>query len=338
MIKAKRQAKVISKTPKKSAPHQFSIFRFFSFHLFIGLFIIILASINIITLPQTSSQNAEPVTEDHEYTIFSPSLLPTEAPLPSPVLPLETMQTLNPTPEVTSAASPSGEISPTAIDDFCINVPVVLYHHIQPMEIATLLGHAPLTVDSFIFDDQIKYLKEHGYHASSADDLVQALENRQPLPEKSVIITIDDGYDDNYTYAFLTAKKYEFLMNFMIPTSLINKAGYMNWDHLREMRTSEYARIYNHTASHAPLGLISQAQIDQELATSSAAFKTELGLETNIFTYPYGSYSPLAIQELKKHGFTAAFTTDPGQQECLSSIMQLKRVRVGNAAISSYGF
>jgi hypothetical protein len=78
--------------------------------------------------------------------------------------------------------------------------------------------------------------------------------------------------------------------------------------------------------------------IDQELATSSADFKKELELDTNIFTYPFGSYSPLAIEELKAHGFIAAFTTEDGRQECLSNIMQLKRIRVGNAPINTYGF
>lgn len=337
MIKPKRQAKVIYRAPKKSAPPKFSVFRVFSLHLFLGLLLTILASIVIVPPHQTSSQTAEPETTDHEFNIFNPSLLPTNAPLPTQTLPLETFQPLNPTatPSATPTASPSGEITPT---DYCINVPVILYHHIQPLEIAGLLGHAQLTVDSNIFDEQIKYLKEHDYHAASADELVQALLNREPLPEKSVLITIDDGYDDNYTYAFLTAKKYQFVMNFMIPTRLIDKPGYMNWDHLREMRTNEYARIYNHTATHAPLGQLPQSIIDQELATSSADFKNELDLDTNIFTYPYGSYSPLAIEELKNYGFIAAFTTEDGRQECLSNIMQLKRIRVGNAPISSYGF
>src|SRR4051812_25265546 len=153
MIKSKRQAKVIYKAPKKSVPHHFSIFRVFSLHLFIGLLVTTLASVIIITPPQSRPQNAEPVSDTRDFSFFTPQLLPTEVPLPSPVLPLEAMETLNSTPTATVASSSSGEISPTAIEDFCINVPVILYHHIQPMEIATLLGHAPLTVDSFIFDD-----------------------------------------------------------------------------------------------------------------------------------------------------------------------------------------
>lgn len=332
MIKLKRQEKP-----------EFSPFRMFSFRLIIGLIIIAIASLFTFVPSQTSSssQSAEPVTDTREFSLFNPSLLPTEAPLPSPILPLETIQNFEPTVAATPSSTITPSASPSALpqpEDYCVNVPVILYHHIQRLETATILGHAALTVDSIIFDNQIKYLKGHGYHALTADDLVYSLENRLPIPEKSVLITIDDGYDDNYTYAFLTAKKYQFVMNFMIPSSLIGKPGYMNWDHLREMHASGYAKIYNHTATHAPLGYITAQQIAQELETSNADFERELGFVPHIFTYPYGSYSPIAIDELKKYGFTAGFTTDPGKEECLSNIMLLKRVRVGNASISSYGF
>jgi peptidoglycan/xylan/chitin deacetylase (PgdA/CDA1 family) len=340
MIKPKRQEKVIYKAAKKKTAKKFPLLQILMVELIIGLFVA--AIVSAISIPETQiyAQNAEPVNDTRDLNLYNPTLLPTEEPLPSPVLPFEDIQNLN-TPASESStlsnASPSAtpQLTPA---DYCINVPVILYHHIQPLEIASQLGHEPLTVDSNIFDEQIKYLKEHNYHAATADELVQALENHISLPDKSVLITIDDGYDDNYTYAFLTAKKYQFVMNFMIPTELIGKPGYMNWDHLREMHSSDYARIYNHTATHAALGQISQNEIDNELATSSADFKRELGLETNIFTYPYGSYNPLAIDELKRFGFIAGFTTDPGRQECLSNIMLLKRVRVGNAPISSYGF
>ncbi len=56
--------------------------------------------------------------------------------------------------------------------DYCLNVPVLLYHHIQPMRIAASLGHAQLTVGSDYFDMQMAYLVANKYHPISADELV----------------------------------------------------------------------------------------------------------------------------------------------------------------------
>jgi len=239
--------------------------------------------------------------------------------------------------EATPSATPTVTPIPT-LTDYCLDLPIVLYHHIQPMPIADLLGHGQLTVDSDIFDGQMKYLKDHGYSAIAADDLINALLNRQGLPSKSIMITVDDGYDDNYTYAFLTAKKYQMMVNFMIPTGLINTPGYMNWDHLTEMAHSPFARLYNHTTSHADLSGLSKEQIIQEVSNADNDLLTKLGVKSTIVTYPYGSYNDLAIQTLKEMGERAAITTEPGRQQCLSNIMRLPRVRVANGTMDSYGF
>ena len=131
---------------------------------------------------------------------------------------------------------------------------------------------------------------------------------------------------------------YKIIINFMIPTELIGRPGYMTWDHLKEMTTNPYARIYNHTASHAALGSTSFEHIEYELSSSSAALKEQLGLSNTIFTYPYGSFSDIAIEEVKKHGFIGAFSTIDGKLQCSSQIMILPRTRIGNAPLNFFGF
>ncbi|HSX09659.1 MAG TPA: polysaccharide deacetylase family protein, partial [Candidatus Saccharimonadales bacterium] len=240
-----------------------------------------------------------------------------------------TTATLSPTPDIVASGS---------AQDFCLNTPVIMYHHIEPLSIATQLGHEPLTEDSTIFEEHIKYLSEHQYHFMALEDLVHAILNHKTLPPKSIVITIDDGYIDDYTYGFLMAKKYHAIMNFMIPTGLIGQPDYMTWDHLKEMTASPYARIYNHTTTHAALGLIDQSQIIQEVTTANQDLKKNLGIKNDIVIYPYGSYNDLAIQTLQQLGMIAAVTTDPGTNECVSDIMKLPRLRVGNEPIEDYGY
>lgn len=220
--------------------------------------------------------------------------------------------------------------------DFCLDIPVLLYHHVQPLSVASLLGHDQLTVDSNIFEEQMKYLADNDYSTISADQLVNALINHQNLPEKSVLITVDDGYDDTYTYVYPIMKKYNLIANIMIPTGLIGKAGYMTWDHLKEMKQSPVINIYNHTHTHAALGNITAEEIEKEIITADADLESNLGIRKNIFAYPYGSFTPQAIEILKEHGFIAAFSTIEGTLHCKSSIMTLQRKHIGNAPLSDY--
>lgn len=248
---------------------------------------------------------------------------------------------LSPTPSMVASVSAtiSGDIDASgSASDYCLTVPVILYHHVEPLAIATLLGHQQLTEDSQIFDSQIGYLVSKKYHFLSLETLVNAIINRKTIPAKSVVITIDDGYIDAYTYAFLDAKKYHVVMNFMIPTGLVGQPDYLTWDHLKEMAQSPYASIYNHTTTHAPLGQLDQSEIVQEVTTANQDLLKNLGIKNDIVVYPYGSYSDLAIQTIQSLGMIAAVSTDPGTNECLSNIYKLPRVRVGNEPIGDYGY
>lgn len=232
---------------------------------------------------------------------------------------------------------PVAEAQTNTESDYCLNVPVLLYHHIQPYAIAEKLGHAQLTVDSEFFDMQMAYLVANKYHTLSADELADALINRHQLPDKSILITIDDGYDDNYAYAFQIMKKYNVTGNFMIPTGLMEKNGYLTWKQIKEMAENPLMHIYNHTLSHAALDGLSKEQAEFEIKEANKQLEDNLGIKVNIFTYPYGYFNDQAIQILKDNGFIAAFSTQDGITQCSSFIYTLHRIRIGSAPMTSYG-
>lgn len=249
------------------------------------------------------------------------------------------------TPSPTSSLASTPKVSVPAVtqpaqvpNDFCLNVPVLFYHHVEPLAQAQVEGHAQLTVDSGIFDSQMAYLIGNGYHTISADQLILALLSRQSVPSKSIVVTLDDGYTDWYSYVLPVVKKYNITVSLMIPSGLIANPDYLTWAQLKEMSQSPLVKVYNHTWSHADIGHADRTKVEFELATSQNLFQTQLGFKPTIFTYPYGSYSSLAIDMLREHGFTGAFTTLPGTSQCASSIMVLHRSRIGNAPLSSYGF
>lgn len=253
---------------------------------------------------------------------------------------------LPPLKKITPTVSPEKNVNPiipiaqaqNIPNDFCLNVPVLLYHHIQPFAIAKELGQAQLTVDSDYFDKHMAYLAANGYYSISADELADALIQHRNLPAKSILVTFDDGYEDNYTYAFQTLKKYNIVGNYMIPTGLIENKGYMSWSQIKEIADTPLMHIYNHTWSHAFLGTEAKDKIEFEIVTANKQLENNLGNKVRIFTYPYGSFNQLMVSVLREQGFSAAFSTINGTLQCESYIFALRRTHIGNAPLSSYGF
>lgn len=228
--------------------------------------------------------------------------------------------------------------TPQAYSGFCLHVPVLTYHHIQPQATAVQLKQTSLNVDSGMFDQQMEYLVSHGYTAISAFDLVEALRNHTGLPEKSVVITMDDGYADNDIYALPILKKYNLKANLMLATGLVgSNPDMLTWSQVQDMKGSGLYFLTNHTWSHYAVTNGPQSKIESEIDTGAGQIKQYTGQDVNIFTYPYGSFNSNAIQTLQKKGYVGGFSTIPGQYQCDSFIMTLHRTRIGNSPLSNYG-
>lgn len=245
-----------------------------------------------------------------------------------------------PSPSFTPTPSPSLTPTPTpapTYTGFCLNIPVLMYHHIQPLAEAKKIGNGQLTVDVGMFDKQMHYLVSGGYNAISADQLVQALVTKRRLSPKSIVITIDDGYSDMFTYAYPVLQKYNLKASLMIPTGLIDNQGYLSWTQLKQMIDSGLVSAYDHTWSHNSLPADSTEKAQYEILTAKKQLEDHLGKSQNIFAYPYGSENNFVINLLKSDGFIAAFSIIPGITQCDSFIMTLHRTRIGNSPLSTYG-
>ena len=228
--------------------------------------------------------------------------------------------------------------APQVYAGYCLRVPVLTYHHIQPQAIAVELKQTSLNVDNGMFDQQMAYLASHGYNSISALSLVEALRNHTGLPGKSVVITMDDGYADNDTYALPVLKKYNLKANLMLATGLVgSNPDMLTWGQVQDMKNSGLYYFTNHTWSHYAVVNGPQSKIETEIDTGASQIKQYIGQDVNIFTYPYGSFNNNAIQTLQRKGYIGAFSTIPGQYQCDSFIMTLHRTRIGNSSLSNYG-
>lgn len=236
----------------------------------------------------------------------------------------------------TQSPTPITEISSTN-EGYCLNVPVIYYHHIQPLAEARAKDQKSLTVDNKTFDSQMAYLTSKGYSSLSADQLVIALITKSKLPVKPIVITVDDGYADFYTYAYPTFKKYHLVANLAIPAGLLDKSGHMNWDQLNQLVESKIIFVYNHTWSHVNLTSLSPEKVQDEVFRGKEQLQKHSGKFSNVFFYPYGATNKDVISVLSKNGYQAGFTTDPGFIQCDSYLMNLRRTGIGNSPMDSYG-
>jgi peptidoglycan/xylan/chitin deacetylase (PgdA/CDA1 family) len=249
---------------------------------------------------------------------------------------IKTVNLVTPYPTVTVTPTPTP--SPAPLTGYCLKVPVLMYHHIQPEVTARELGQTSLTVDNAIFDEQMAYLVASGYTPIWANELIDALRNHTGLSGKPILVTMDDGYADNDTYALPILRKYNIKANLMLASGLVgSNPDMLTWSQVNDMKVSGLIYITNHTWSHWSISKGPQDKIDSEIDTAQTQIQQYAGQTVNIFTYPYGSFNNNAIETLQRKGYVGAFSEIPGQYQCDSFIMTLHRTRIGNGSLAYYG-
>lgn len=287
------------------------------------LIALVLGIVFIRGVPVLSRAIIKPIPEEISFFSFS---TPTPTILPTPISP---------------TATPTATLTPTPTSfplvGYCLKVPVLMYHHIQPQDEAKAKKQTALSVDSGIFDQQMAYVDSHGYTVISAKDLVDALKNKTTLPTKSIVLTFDDGYRDNHTYALPVIKKYGVKASMLLATGFIEGADYLTWDQVNDMKNSGLYYFVDHTWSHYNVGAGTEEKIRYEIETAKRQIEDRLGQKVDIFGYPYGSGGPVAVKILQQDGFSGAYSTYPGFYQCDSFIFALHRTRIGNSSLSAYG-
>jgi hypothetical protein len=126
-------------------------------------------------------------------------------------------------------------------------VPILCYHRLADQCESALCMTTPL------FEAQMRYLKEKGYRVISLADLVDFLAYRRALPNKAVVINLDDGYRSTYDIAYPILKKYGFTASLFIYTDFIGAcANSLTWEQLQKMKADGF-EVGSHSLSHCDL-------------------------------------------------------------------------------------
>lgn len=205
-------------------------------------------------------------------------------------------------------------------------VSILMYHMIGDMK----NNSAVMTEDNLRI--QMQYLKDHGYHPITMQELYDYVTKGEKLPSKPVCITFDDGYLDSYTIVYPMMKEFGYFWTLFLITDDVGKSyNRMTWEQLKEMADSGAVTIANHTLSHPKLhNLPTRAEKENEIIGANKALKYHLGIDNLWFAYPYGDYDDEVIDICKKAGIKLAVTTDAGRVHVGSYPYDLKRVYIGN--------
>ena len=200
---------------------------------------------------------------------------------------------------------------------------VLNYHKVDNMNIS-------LSVPPSEFERQIAFLAQNGYHTITPHELYMAFTDGAELPTNPVLITFDDGYADNYTYAYPILKKYGVKATIFVITDLLdrNYPGYLTWGQAAEMDASGVVSIESHTVTHGSLTDLTDEQIRYELTESKHNIEQRLGKEVEFLAYPTGAYNLHIASLVKEAGYKGAFTVRNGNMDRATNFYAIERVPI----------
>ncbi len=207
------------------------------------------------------------------------------------------------------------------------NVPIFIYHSVRPHLAIENKLLKYYTVSPQSFEKQLRYLKDNGYVVIRLEYLADSLLQKIILPPKSVVLTFDDGWENQYRYAFPFLKKYGFTATFFVFTNVIDKnPSFLTWDQVKSMDEAGMA-IGGHTKSHPYLFEIKdQNLLTQEISDGKKIIEEHIKKPVTIFAYPFGHYNDLLIKMVKQAGFKAARGTYRGTHHSADDIYKLKGI------------
>lgn len=216
------------------------------------------------------------------------------------------------------------------------SVPVLMYHHVRPN--AGMIACTPEN-----FESQLQWLQKKGYRGITLDEFATHLAGK-PIG-KAVLITFDDGYLNNWVYAYPLLKKYGFKATVFLVTSWIHhgelrpttESGLplpacpdhhgcedlihqgqsdeviMRWSEIQAMQDSGLIEFHSHTHTHTRWDLNASedknARMQWELQQSRATLVAELGHVSNHLCWPQGYFDADYVQIAQQAGFDYLYTT-----------------------------
>ncbi len=215
---------------------------------------------------------------------------------------------------------------PQTVSAANIKVPILTYHFIANNPNPKDKARDALSVPPDKFEAQMDYLSKNGYTPITLDNLYGIFNGQASAPARPVVLTFDDGYQDFYTIAFPILRRFNFHAVSFIPTGLIGRSYYMNWEQIKEISATGLVHFEAHSVTHANLVSLKYDVMLKQLIDSKNVLESQTGYRVNFLAYPYGVSNASVQSAAQKAGYVGGVGTWYGK--AAGSGMNMPRIKV----------
>jgi len=220
----------------------------------------------------------------------------------------------------------SKDIFTGAMEQRGVPVPILMYHSVYDAK-----RSSDYIVSPELFRQDMEYIKDKGYSTIFISELVAYVKEDKPLPEKPIVVTLDDGYLNNLVNVLPILEELD--MKAVVSVIGANTEefsevedkdlsySHLSWDEIKKLVDSGYVEIGNHTYDLHKIGERKgcmkrncesshqySTTLKEDLEKLQTALQDEVGITPTVFAYPYGSISEESFPIIKECGFQAALT------------------------------
>ncbi len=215
------------------------------------------------------------------------------------------------------------------------SVPILMYHSVNPQ----VSKDNRLRVSPQTFERQMSFLKNNNYTVLSLGKLGDLIRDKIKIPSKAVVLTFDDGYEDNYTYVFPIIKKYGFPINIFVVTDQVGAENMLSWDEIKTMQGSGLVVFGSHTLKGDALTKVtSEEELKMQIFDSKKILEEKLGRKVHTFSYPIGAFNDKIKELVIEAGYKLAVITTPRSRFPSDDVFALKRLRITEQAKNLFIF
>jgi peptidoglycan/xylan/chitin deacetylase (PgdA/CDA1 family) len=217
-------------------------------------------------------------------------------------------------------------------------VPILSYHRFGT-------GSGKMIVSPANFAAQLDYLARNDYRVIPLGQLVGYLAGKQALPQRAVVITIDDGYESTYRHAFPLLRKYGFPATVFVYTDFVGSGEALSWAQLQELAASGLVEIQAHSKSHRNLidrvAAETEQQyrqgLEQEAKAPRDILERRLAVQVRHYAFPFGDANDMVLDVLARQQYQLAVTVNPGGNPFFSQPLMLHRTMIfGDHGIEAF--
>lgn len=221
----------------------------------------------------------------------------------------------------------SAAYSADQIKEDAVRLPIIMYHSILKDPAA----QCDYVISPDLLESDFKYLKDNGYTTISMTQLFNYVYANKSLPDKPVLLTFDDGYLNNMTYALPLLEKYDMQAVIAVVGEYTDRYtetrdpnpsyAHFSWDDIADLAETGRVEFANHSYSMHKLGprrgtmiqsnedsAAYQKALSENLKCLQDEFYQNCGFCPNVFVYPYGIVCDEAQTVIRDLGFLASLS------------------------------